>query len=235
MNSVVFRAFRAVDEPDTCLKFIEGHRKVLESYGITMITSNNVAWINHHNTYVIIVESVDDCRKLGGVKVQVADNQLSLPIVDAVSKIDPKIVQVIDLHSNGKIAEACGMWNSREIAGLGYSYFLLRAAVALATQIGVSVLYALAAPVTVNMCLNVGFYIDRRLGNNGYFDYPKLDLVATAMVIDDLEALNGANTYDKSHIDKLVVNPVQVALETGSKDEIVIDYRIKITTSYGDN
>ena len=57
MTSVRFRAFRAIDEPESCERFIIGHRRVLEIYDIKMITSNKALWTSHENTYVILVES----------------------------------------------------------------------------------------------------------------------------------------------------------------------------------
>lgn len=229
MPTVTFRAFRASDEPDTCLRFIQEHRKVLEAYGITMITSNNAKWTSHQNTYVILAEAIDDHRALGGVKVQIADEDLSLPMIDAVAKVDSKVYDVFNQHKNKKTAEACGMWNSREIAGYGFSFFILRAAIALAYQLKVEYLYALAAPVTVNMCLNAGFIIERSLGKDGFFNYPKLDLVATALVISDLKSLSSASDQDREHIFKLMDNPVQLVKETGPKGQIIIDYKLLIT------
>lgn len=228
MTSVVFRALRAYDEPETCLKFIEGHKKVLESYGITMITSNNSKWIYHKNTYIILAEDSNDHKALGGVKIQISDNELLLPIVDAVAKIDPRIYKAVDSSNNKIIAEACGMWNSKEIAGYGYSFYMLRAAIALAYQLGVDRLYALAAPVTVKMCQNAGFIIERDLGKNGFFDYPKLNLVATAMVIKDLRLLDNASEQDKEYIIDLMDNPIQQIKSNGPKGEIIIDYKLKI-------
>ena len=232
MNNVTFRAFRACDEPETCLKFIEGHRRVLEAYGITMITSNNAKWVSHKNTYVILAEAIDDYRALGGVKIQIADEELQLPMIDAVSKVDFKIYDVFNQYKDLKIAEACGMWNSREIAGYGYSFFILRAAIALAYQLSVKRLYALAAPVTVNMCLNAGFIIERSLGKDGFFNYPKLDLVATAMLIDNIKTLDNATEQDRNIVHKLMENPVQVLKETGSKGEITIFYNLLLDNKY---
>src|SRR5690606_25921463 len=95
MISVRFRAFRAIDEPDSCMRFIEGHRKVLEIYGITMITASEALWVDHENTYVIMVESQEDGRPLAGARVQIADGNLPLPIEDAVGKVDEKIYEIV--------------------------------------------------------------------------------------------------------------------------------------------
>lgn len=226
MTELIFRAFRASDEPETCLKFITGHRKVLESYGITMITSNNAKWIEHSNTYVILAEANDDFRALGGVRVQISDDDFALPIVDAVGKVDKKISTILDSHKPNKIAEACGMWNSRELAGYGYSFFILRAAIALANQLKVDFLYALAAPVTVEMCLRAGFIIERGLGENGFFNYPKLDLLATAMIINNLKTLDTAHEDDRNHVLNLNQNYNQIRSEIGPKGKVTIDYKL---------
>lgn len=230
MTPVTFRAFRASDEPETCLKFIEGHRKVLESYGITMITSNNGKWASHKNTFVILAEAADDGRALAGVRVQVGDGEIPLPFVDAVGKVDDKIYKLMERHKNDKIAEICGLWNSRELAGYGYSFFILRASLSLATRLGVNFLYALAAPVTVDMCLNMGFVIERSLGNNGFFNYPKLDLVATMMLINDLEVLSTAQESDREHIFRLVKNPDHLGKDVGPKGEVTINYKLGLNS-----
>jgi len=227
--SVIFRAFRAIDDELSCHKFIKGHRSVLEAYGIAMISSNNAQWTEHSNTFVIIAEASDDGRALGGVRVQISDDKLQLPIVKAVGQVDSKIHDVINRHGGKTIAEACGLWNSREIAGHGYSFFILRSAIALAYQLKVDSLFALAAPVTVQMCLNAGFKIETSLGNNGFFNYPKLDLVATAMVINDLETMSNSTDMDRAHIFRIMRNPEQVTVVNGPKGEVTIDYRLAIS------
>jgi len=35
-----FKAFRAIDEPEICDQFIEGHANVLKEYGVTKVTSS---------------------------------------------------------------------------------------------------------------------------------------------------------------------------------------------------
>src|SRR5690606_16939109 len=138
MISVSFRAFRAIDEPEACARFIEGHRKVLEIFGITMITSNKALWVNHKNTYVILVESKEDGRPLGGARLQIADDKLALPIEDAVGVVDKNIYDIVDKYKSSKTGELCGLWNSREVAGYGIgSAFLTRAIIVIARKLNV--------------------------------------------------------------------------------------------------
>lgn len=228
MLSVKFRAFRAVDEPESCEKFIAGHRKVLEIYGITMITSNKAAWMDHENTYVILVESVEG-KALGGARVQIADECLRLPIEEAVGKLDPKIFDIVNQSKSHRTAEICGLWNSREIAGLGVgSTYLTRSCICIAYHQNIKSLFALCAPATVRVASRAGFEIDRRLGNDGYFNYPKLDLIATAMIIDNVKLLNKAHTVEKESILSLINNPDEKQIETGPKGSIEIQYQLSI-------
>ena len=228
MASVIFRAFRAIDDPRSCEKFVAGHRSVLEAYGITMITSNNAQWSKHKNTYVILAEAPDDRRALGGVRVQIADDDFPLPIEHAVGLVDQGIHELIKSFDGVRIAEACGLWNSREIHGYGYSFFLLRAAIALANLLGVKTLFALAAPVTVEMCLNAGFTVERNLGKEGFFNYPKLDLVATAMAIRQTDNLAAARAEDREHVEWLIANPNNLSDSLGPKGPVMIDYRLNV-------
>ncbi|MGV8880142.1 MAG: GNAT family N-acetyltransferase [Sphingobacteriaceae bacterium] len=230
MNSVVFRAFKAVDEPDSCQRFIEGHRKVLEIFGITMITSNKALWVNHKNTYVILVAAKDDGRPLGGARIQIADDDLLLPIEDAVGLVDKNIFEVVNQYKEFPTAEICGLWNSREIAGYGIgSFFLTRAAIALAkAQLSIKTLFALGAPATVNMASKAGFEVERALGKDGFFNYPKLDLVATAMIIKDLNNIKNATAENMEFVADFVLNPVQNRIEKGPKGEIMVEYQLSL-------
>lgn len=227
MLSVIFKVFRAIDEPELCEKFIEGHRKVLEIYNIAMITSNKAAWTTHKNTYVILAESKEG-KALGGVRVQIADDVLPLPIEDAVGKVDKNIYGIVKEHKVKGTGEFCGLWNSREIAGYGIgSFFLCVSAVALAINLNLNSLFALCAPATVRMCKRFGLAIERSLGKNGYFNYPRINLVATAMSIKDLKSLKDTQPDIKKTILSLIENPIQTRVESGPKGQIRINYQLK--------
>lgn len=220
-----------MDEPNSCMRFIEGHRKVLEIFGITMITSNKASWTTHKNTFVILVESLADGRALGGARLQITDSELALPIEEAVGKVDDKIYAVVKKHAEiGPTGEVCGLWNSREIAGYGIgSAYLTRAVIVLARRLGVKTLFALCAPATVKTAERAGFIIERSLGDNGFFNYPKLDLVATAMVIKDSADLSGATPENLAFIEASEKNPVQNRIERGPKGEILVDYDLSLS------
>ncbi|MVN21240.1 hypothetical protein [Mucilaginibacter arboris] len=223
------RAFRAIDEPETCEQFIEGHVRVLKAFNITMITSAKAEWTEDPNTYVIVAESTDTGKVLGGARVQVAGGKLPLPIETAVEKFDKSIYSVIKDYSKEGTAELCGLWNSREIAGMGIgSTFLIRTAVCITIQLNLKTLFALCAPYIVEIALKTGFHIATFLGNEGTFYYPKEDLIATAAVIPDITTLDSADIIEKSEIFSLRENLKQTRLEEGRRKSFYLDYDLKL-------
>jgi hypothetical protein len=149
-----------------------------------MITSAKAVWMNDPDTYIILVESEDGEKLFGGARVQVAKGVFPLPIEDALTKFDLNIhnyVKELIPHGTG---ELCGLWNSREVAGLGVGsiYIWAGSGVALAKLLNLQTLFALCAPATVSNCMRVGFLVDERLGNEGAFYYPKEGLIATSVL-----------------------------------------------------
>ncbi len=199
MNTDIrIRAFRATDDPDTCQKFIEGHRTVLENHGITKVTSSNNEWAKSNAVFVVVVETLDGEKLYGGSRVHAADGKTPLPIESATEDMDPKINEVVAHHAQNGTGELCGLWNSREVAGLGVgSLFASRAAVVIASQIGLNTMFSLCSPATVRFNQWIGSQVLKSVGNEGTFYYPKIDLLATAVFLDDAISLNNAHPSER--------------------------------------
>jgi len=224
------KVFRAIDEPEICARYIDGHRKVLEAYGVTQVTSANVAWQHDPDTYVVIVESGDQEKVYGGGRIQIRSEKIKMPMEKAIAILDKRIYPYVDAIGDYNVAEFCGLWNSKEVAGLGIgSIFLGRIGVAITTQLNIKNLMALCSPATLRNCLKVGFEVIRDLGNNGTLYYPKEDLVATALIIKDIYNLPTASPDEKEAIQKLRAAPLQKAVEHGPKGELELHYDIRIT------
>ncbi len=69
---VRLRAFRAIDDPETCALFVEGHTHVLTSIGVTKVTSSKNEWTTNPAAFVMVVESMDGKKIFGGARVHVA-------------------------------------------------------------------------------------------------------------------------------------------------------------------
>lgn len=232
MNNLIFkiRAFKAVDNPEACEKYIEGHARILRLFGLSMITSANPGWLNDPDTYVVSVESGDGAKIYGGGRIQVASGNLMLPIETAICEKDPSIHKIIDMYAQKGTGEICGLWNSREMAANGVgSIHLGRAMVAVAGQLNLSSLFALCAPATVRNCIRVGYETAGFIGDNGRLCYPKDHLLATAMVIKDLQNLPAAAPGERLLIQELRDNPFQRKLEPGLKGRILdVQYELDI-------
>ena len=191
-------------------------------------------WMQDPDTYLILVESENGEKIYGGARLQVAKGGFPLPIEDALTKFDNNIHQYIrDMIPEGT-GELCGLWNSREVAGLGVgSIYLGRVGVSLAMQLKLKTLYALCAPATVNNCMRVGFIVDERLGDSGTFYYPKEGLIATSVILNDVQELSTADPYEREKILELNNSPVLRKFEIAPRhnQEIEIDYNLNFNSA----
>jgi hypothetical protein len=223
------RAFRATDDEETCEKFLAGHTAVLTNIGVQKVTSLKAGWISNPAAFVLIIESTEDGRVIGGARVEVAGGTEPLPIISATEYLDTRVHEYVAEAQPYGTGEVCGLWNSREAAALGIGgVFLIRAGIALAQQIRLRSLFALCAPYTVQMAVDMGYHILEGLGNNGTFYYPKLDLVATALFLPDVDTLSKADEETRSHINYLRTHPIGVRNEIIKKREVIIDYQLAI-------
>ncbi|MFB9844514.1 hypothetical protein [Mucilaginibacter ginsenosidivorans] len=226
---VRLRAFRAIDEPETCELFIEGHTHVLTSIGVTKVTSSKNEWTKNPAAFVMIVESLDGRKVYGGARVHVAGGSELLPIEQATCTIDSNVFNLVWRFAQQGTGEVCGLWNSREIAGYGIgSIFLVRTAIAISSQIGVQSLFALCAPYTIPAAEAVGMEKEKSIGNDGTFYYPKLDLIATVMLLKDVPTLSKANAEDKNAIMRIRENLNITRVEALRRKEITIHYETQI-------
>lgn len=226
---ITIRAFRAIDDLDACQKFAIGHRHVLENIGVKKVTSSKDEWMYNPAAFVIIVEDAERTKVYGGARVEVAGGTTRLPIEEATGYLDAKIYDVVKDHAVDGTGEICGLWNSREVAGMGIgSVFLTRACVTISTQIKLKTLFALCAPYTIKMAENVGYHMLKSVGNEGTFYYPKLDLIATAMILEDVDTLTRGDMEEVGSIMSLRARPVQKRIETLRNKELEIDYNLEI-------
>lgn len=190
IDNLYFKAFRAVDDRATCMKFIEGHTHVLEVFGITQITSAKIDWVLNPDVFVIIVTAEEGGKALAGGRIHQANRKNALPIEEAVGYMDDRIYQMVEERTDAGTGELCGLWNSWEIAGLGIgSMHLSTACVAYADLINLTTLFGLCAPATYRNSIRGGFRVINEIGINGKFYYPKEDLTATSILVDDIKNL----------------------------------------------
>lgn len=231
------RAFRATSDPEACDKFIAGHKHVLETVGVKQVTSSKDDWKYHKATFAIIVESMDGSKVYGGARIQAADGIVPLPIEEATGDMDARIYELVKRTARNGTGELCGLWNTREVAGYGVgAFFATRAGVVIAEQIGLNSIWALCAPYTVKFAERVGCVIVKDLGNNGTFYYPKIDLLATAVLMENALEMQSALPYEIERIKSLRANPGQTVTEMVPErtTQVNIAYNLTITDANPD-
>ncbi|MBL7937099.1 MAG: hypothetical protein JNM51_14925 [Bacteroidia bacterium] len=199
--------------------------QVLIDYNVMKITSYNQSWTLNPSAYVIVAEMESTGEMVGGIRVEVAKGNIPLPIEDAIGKLDKRIYSVVEKYGiEGGVGELCGLWNSKEVKGVGISFFLTRAAISIINQLKFRTLIGICAEYTLKMFSDVGFEIDKTLGNNGEFFYPDERYITRALGILNAETLSTANFYDKNIILDLRKEPCQIRIENGTKGDVEIDY-----------
>ncbi|MEX0811280.1 MAG: GNAT family N-acetyltransferase [Chitinophagales bacterium] len=223
---ITIRAFRAIDEPETCQKFYKGHIDALRSFGVEPISSAKIEWIENPNVFGVIAEYNN--KILGGVKLHRYDYNYKLPIENSVGYLDDKIFKIIEKNRTKNLGELCGLWNTREIAGRGLGYVLLRALVVITSQVQVDTLISLSSDHTIKMLRGLGYRVIRTLGNNGEFLFPTKDYIARVMILNS-KTLSWALPYNKTTMLSLRDKPEQFRIESGNKGKINVKYNLNIS------
>jgi len=227
------KVFSAVDDKEATSKYLEGYQKVLEAYGVPKVTSAQSNWIDNPHAYVILITDEDESKILAGGRIQVRTPKAPMPMEMAIAILDKSIYPYVDAIGDFNVAEFCGLYNSKEVAGLGIGSIMLgRIGVAITEQLGIKNLMALCSPATLRNCLKVGFEPIKSLGNNGTLYYPKEDLVATALIIQDIINLPQANPEERKEIFKLRSGPADIAVLHGPKGEVKFHYNLTIPQVY---
>lgn len=222
------RAFRAVDDLESCKLFAGGHANVLLDYGISKVTSANNKWFYNPGVYVVIVQG-EDGEVLGGERIHLTHPDYPLPIENAITIVDKKIHPLVaEYMERGLTGELCGLWNSKSIAGRGVSVLLTKFGVAMAKILKMNSLFVLCAPYTVEMCQKAGFEIETSIGNEGTFIYPKLDLIATSLCIKDVNNLTHIDGEFKQQIFSFAEHPIGEFIETGPKGDFKVEYNLAV-------
>jgi hypothetical protein len=196
-----FRIFRAIEDLESCLRYLEGHRRVLADHGFTHLTTNNEEWFKNPNVYCILAESDDDrSEALGGIRLELLHSGYDLPLVEALRKIDDGVIEMLEKDPPFTTAEMCGLWNSKKVAGRRVSLLLGRGALAFAAELGIQCIYIFVAKYTLGYAKRLGFKIIRSIGENGNFKYPNEFFIAHVLKNTDLADLSNVNEHDKERI-----------------------------------
>lgn len=227
LESITIRAFRAVDDLDSCHRFLQGHLDVISAFGFKL-SSATESWMLDPKTYVVIVESNDRSRTFGGARLQFRSPNNPLPVEGAIGVEAPEIYPFLEQHS--ELAEICGLWNSVNVAGMGIgSVYSIRAAIALAGMVGVKEMVALCSVHTYRMAHRYGFNLLQEIGNKGAIPYAGAHQTAHLTYQFDVEGLPNSVEAERNLIMDLRKNPDQVIKDNGNPSELQVHYKLGIS------
>lgn len=207
------------------------HRKVLEDFGITNVSTNEESWMDDPYTYVIVAEH-PELGMVGGVRIQLARPDVPLPMVHAVGRYDPRVRHELDrLNTSGKNAELCGLWNAHRYVRRGLPLLLGYASTALASQLGLNTMVCLIAHYTLHHALKVGFTVLDEVGDGGTFSYPIPSIKAIAMHVPDVISVEHAQSKHRQRVLSLRLRPDQIAEEEPMGKPMTVDYRLNLRQS----
>lgn len=234
MERITLKAFQAPDEPQLCQEFLKEHRKVLEDFGISHVTTNNEEWMHDPYTYVIVALH-DTLGMVGGIRLKIDQPGSPLPMSAAIHKLDPNVDHALaELQPFGN-GEVCGLWNAHRYNGKGIPVLLSQAVTALAVPAGARKMVCFVAHYTQKHPAKNGFVVMDNVGDHGFFPgYPIPRIIAIAMVNPDTMLLEHASVAQRQLIYSLRIRPEQERMEIPGSTPIFVTYRMQLNGSVRD-
>ncbi len=231
IDKIQVRVFRAPEDPVACAEFIFNHVKLLKDLGINPISIADNSWIDDKN--VVLTVAYQENKMIAGMRLHCIYSQdaKELPMVTALKKEEPAIMDYMEkLRPNG-VAECCGMWNSKEFSGKRVSTILGIAGFAIMPQLNVKYTIGLIAKYTLSQALKVGYQIERSFGDEGYFQYPKPGFYGIVIRTDLPTILTNAQERWRKRVLSLSGFPVQVRSEQTDTAKLNVDYDLIVNNS----
>lgn len=220
------RAFKATDDYESCLKFQEGHTQVLQNFGIENLNTTEPGWMTDENVYVISVED-ENGHYVGGLRVhKYIGPECDVPLIEALADIDERVVKLFTDSLPEGTAEVCGLWNSKEVYGMGFSALLCICSAVITGSIGLRNLYCFSAPYTEKMIKTNGCINVTSVGNEGKFNYPTEQYVSSILCNPDVFKLEHAEPYKRDRIRSLMEEPIQEYVETWPRGNFLVKYEM---------
>jgi hypothetical protein len=226
-NTITITAFKATDRPDLCARYAEEHRAILEEFGVSEVVKPNEDWMQSEDCIVILAEH-DELGYVGGIRVQKGGPSTPLPMESSMGAHAQQFTLLLQKYQGDSGAEVCGLWNAHRFAGKGLPLVLSMAAVSVANQAGLCVLYCFVAHYTLRHALKVGFQIMEDFGDGGAISYPIPRIKSFAMVIPDAILLETAPERYRARIISLRCRPDQDSIEAPAGVPFGVRYRLRL-------
>jgi len=225
--TVTISAFRATDHPELCERYIVGHRKVLDDFGVLQVIQPDRSWTRSPDCIVLMAEH-SELGLVGGIRIQLREDGAALPMEKAIAPLDAGITDALDAFGGRRCGELCGLWNANHFGGYGLPVVLSQAAVSVAVQANYDVLFTFAAHYTLRLAIKCGFSIVEEIGEGGAVTYPLPRIKSFAMVLPDTALLAVAPTNHRQRMISLRCRPRQIRIESPSGAPYAVRYELLI-------
>jgi len=224
-EKITIRAFRAVDDPESCALYVREHTKVLEDIGVFSVIKPDLSWCTDPNVVVLVAEH-SSLGMVAGIRLHKASFGCELPMQRCMGALDSSIAGCLaELQPHGN-AEIAGLWNAHRFARRGLPMLLLEACVSLGSQIGVRSMVTFIAEYVAPYAVKTGFVIMDSLKNGGVFIYPVPSIRTHAMVLPDVLTMAAAKQSDRHRILSLRLRPYQSRKECPKQMELEVSYEL---------
>lgn len=220
---LILKIYKTIDDPTQALKFIEGHRKVLEEFNLDEFLSKETAsFFKNPNSYLICLEDNMTGEIIGGMRIQQFHKSFPLPIVNHFNLKEENIMNLFGKNC----AELCGIWTNRKI-DLPISEILGKFGVALCLELKINHVLAIAANYTLRKFQTYGFKPVNSIANYGQLKYSNSNFTVTALNLNLENGYNPATTEQRDVLEIFNNKKGCINFSSGSKEfEILFDLTI---------
>ncbi len=180
---VILKAYHAINSNELCATYRKGHSAILEQFGISNVTTNNIKWKDDPFVYFILCFEADNPDPIAGVRIHIYNGKKYPPLCDAIGAMDDKVYDEFNKNDGKVRGELCGLWAHTKVLGLGFGRLMTHFGVLYAKSLGLDELFCITAQFNINMVHDLGFSEITSIGLDGFFSYPNDSYSANVLVI----------------------------------------------------
>lgn len=232
LGSYRIEAFQAVEHPEFCALFHNGHTGVLTELGIKNLNSAQPSWMSDPNVFVLI--AIDNEQEVvAGLRIHRFNSEDStLPIIESIKEQDPRILTAIHATLPEGTAEACGLWSAKKVFGKGLTPLLCIAAIPVMAEIGLTNFFCFAAPYTEKMIKTNGLVEVSEVGENGRLPYPTPEFISVVLKNPNIYEMEFAEEFNRERVFQLMKEPVCTLFEDSPRGSIEVHYDLRLKKSH---
>lgn len=228
MGTYRIEAFQAVEHPDFCTRFHDGHTGVLTELGIQNLNSAQPSWMTDPNVFVLVAIDQDQ-EVVAGLRIhRFCSSNSTLPIIESIKEQDSRIIDAIHRTLPEGTAEACGLWSAKKVFGKGLTPLLCIAAIPVMAEIGLTNFFCFAAPYTEKMIKTNGLVEVNEVGNQGRLPYPTPEFISVVLKNPDIRSMEYAEEFNRQRVFELMKEPVRTFFEDSPRGAIEVHYDLRL-------